>query len=82
MTACASGPGSARGAPPNDVIVSCADRPSDAATLQHAIDASPTGAAIGIKGGTCLLTRPLTLPGNLTYAAAAPPAPCSGRTGR
>ena len=68
MTACASAPSSARGGAPNDVIVSCAGRPSDAATLQRAIDASPTGAAIGIKGGTCLLTRPITLPGDRTYA--------------
>ena len=72
-TACASasGPGAARAGPvgaPNDVIVSCADRPSDAATLQRAIDASPAGAAIGIKGGTCLLTRPITLPGDRSYA--------------
>lgn len=72
--ACASGPGAARAGragragPPSDLIVSCADRPSDAATLQRAIDASPAGAAIGIKGGTCLLTRPIRLPGDRTYA--------------
>jgi hypothetical protein len=68
MAACASGPGAARAGAPSDVIVSCADRPSDAATLQRAINGSPTGAAIGIKGGTCLLTRPITLPGDRTYA--------------
>lgn len=68
VTACASGARPAAAGSPSDVIVSCADRPSDAATLQRAIDASPTGAAIGIKGGTCLLTRPVTLPGDRTYA--------------
>lgn len=68
MTGCASGPSAARAGAPSDVIVSCVDRPSDAATLQRAIDASPSGAAIGIKGGTCLLTRPITMPGDRTYA--------------
>jgi hypothetical protein len=68
VTGCASRPGPAMAGSPSDVIVSCADRTSDASTLQHAIDTSPTGAAIGIKGGTCLLTRPITLPGDRTYA--------------
>jgi hypothetical protein len=67
-TACASGTGPAAAGSPSTVIVSCADRPSDAATLQRAIDASPAGAAIGIKGGTCLLTRPVILPGYRTYS--------------
>jgi Right handed beta helix region len=70
-TACAAGSGPAAAGSPSTVIVSCADRPSDAATLQRAIDASPVGAAIGIKGGTCLLTRPVTLPGYRTYSGGA-----------
>lgn len=50
------------------MIITCTGRAADAATLQRAINASPPGAAIGIKGGTCLLNRGITLPGNRTYA--------------
>jgi hypothetical protein len=48
-------------------MVSCADRESDAATLQRAIDSSAPGAVISITGGTCLLSRGITLLGDRTY---------------
>jgi hypothetical protein len=57
-----------RMAPPIATIhVTCQNRGTDAARLQHAIDLSPAGAAIEFQGGTCLLTRGLTLLGNRTY---------------
>ena len=49
------------------IHVTCQNRSTDAARLQHAIDSSPVGAAIGFQGGTCLLTKGLTLLGNRTY---------------
>ena len=49
------------------VHVTCKDRSTDAATLQHAINSSPVGAAIEFQGGTCLLTTGLTLLGDRTY---------------
>lgn len=58
----------ARTTPPAASIhVTCKNRSTDAATLQHAIDSSPAGSAIEFQGGTCLLTTGLTLPGNRTY---------------
>jgi hypothetical protein len=51
-----------------DVTVSCQDSVSDAARLQKAIDASAPGAEIDIEGGTCLLTKGITLLGERTYA--------------
>ena len=68
MAACSSGAGSAPAGPPSDVIITCTDSPSDAQVLQRAINSSPAGAAIGIKGGTCLLTRGITLLGDRTYS--------------
>ena len=50
------------------VTVTCRDSTSDAARLQNAIDASTPGAEISIQGGTCLLTRGITLLGDRTYA--------------
>ena len=50
-----------------DVTVTCRDSTSDAARLQHAIDASTPGAEIDIQGGTCLLTKGITLLGDRTY---------------
>ena len=38
--------------------------------MQQAINSSPSGAAIEIKGGTCLLTRGISLLGNRTYIGA------------
>ncbi len=52
---------------PGFVVVTCGDATSDAATLQNAIDSSPPGAVIDIQGGTCLLTRGISLPGDRTY---------------
>jgi Tfp pilus assembly protein FimT len=49
------------------IHVTCQDRSTDAVRLQHAIDSSPEGAAIEFQGGTCLLTRGLTLLGDRTY---------------
>ena len=49
------------------VHVTCKDRSTDSATLQHAIDSSPAGAAIEFQGGKCLLTTGLTLLGDRTY---------------
>lgn len=49
--------------------VSCGDTRADAATLQHAIDASPDGSVIQI-GGTCLLDRSIVLLANRTYTGA------------
>ena len=49
------------------IHVTCQDRSTDAARLQDAIDSSPVGAAIEFQGGTCLLTRGLTLLGDRTY---------------
>ena len=49
--------------------VNCGNSPADAATLQHAIDASPDGSVIQI-GGTCLLDRPIVLLSNRTYTGA------------
>jgi hypothetical protein len=74
--ACSSGPASDGGhtapsQPPQaalaSVHVSCHDRPTDSAVLQRAIDLSPVGAAIEFQGGTCLLTKGLTLLSNRTY---------------
>lgn len=57
-----------RTVPPIATIhVTCQDRSTDAARLQQAIDSSPVGAAIEFQGGTCLLTRGLTLLGDRTY---------------
>jgi len=50
-----------------DVTVTCRDARSDAATLQHAINASTPGAQIRIQGGTCLLSRGIRLLGDRTY---------------
>ena len=60
-------PRTAPAQPAASVYVTCHDRATDAATLQDAIDASPAGAAIEFRGGTCLLTRGLVLPGDRTY---------------
>ena len=49
------------------IHVTCQDRSTDAARLQDAIDSSPVGAAIEFQGGTCLLTKGLTLLGDRTY---------------
>ena len=49
------------------IQVTCQDRSTDAALLQHAIDSSAAGASIEFQGGTCLLTRGLTLLGDRTY---------------
>lgn len=49
------------------VSVTCQDRSTDAARLQHAIDSSPAGAAIEFQGGTCLLTKGLILLDDRTY---------------
>ncbi len=49
------------------IHVTCQDRSTDAARLQDAIDSSPVGAAIEFQGGTCLLTRGLTLLSDRTY---------------
>jgi Right handed beta helix region len=54
-------------APIATLHVTCHNSSTDAARLQQAIDSSPVGAAIQFQGGTCLLTRGLTLPGNRTY---------------
>ncbi len=67
VTACASGPAGAGAVPPGSTSVTCTDTTSDASALQRAIDSSSPGAAVGINGGTCLLTRPVTLPGDRTY---------------
>ena len=53
--------------PVASVHVKCKDRSTDTATLQHAINSSPVGAAIEFQGGTCLLTTGLTLLGDRTY---------------
>ena len=50
--------------------ITCRDDASDADRLQHAIDSSPSGAAIEIKGGTCLLTKGVSLLGDRTYVGA------------
>ena len=50
--------------------VTCTNSTSDAANLQQAINSSRPGAAIEIKGGTCLLTRGINLLGNRTYIGA------------
>jgi hypothetical protein len=50
--------------------VTCRNDASDADRLQQAINSSPAGAAIGIKGGTCLLTKGISLPGDRTYVGA------------
>jgi len=70
ITACSS-------AAPNNVVarsgevnVACTDSPSDAADLQDAINSSPPGTVIEIMGGTCLLTKGITLLGDRTYAGA------------
>jgi hypothetical protein len=60
-----SGPGAA--AAPGVIGVTCSGTTSDAATLQNAINSSPPGAVIDIGGGTCLLTRGISLPGGRTY---------------
>lgn len=53
--------------PTASIRVTCEDQPTDSATLQRAIDASPKGSAIEFQGGTCLLTSGLVLPGDRTY---------------
>lgn len=49
------------------VTVTCTDHTSDAASLQHAIDSSASGAVIEIRGGICLLDRGITFLGDRTY---------------
>jgi Right handed beta helix region len=50
------------------VTVSCADRTSDTASLQKAIDSSAAGSLIEIKGPVCLLRGGITFLGDRTYA--------------
>jgi hypothetical protein len=50
--------------------VTCQDDASDADRLQQAINSTRPGAAIGISGGTCLLTKGISLPGDRTYVGA------------
>jgi len=50
--------------------VTCSDNASDADNLQQAINSSPSGAAIEIKGSTCLLTKGISLLGDMTYVGA------------
>ena len=50
--------------------VTCSDNASDADKLQQAINSSPSGAAIEIKGNTCLLTKGISLLGDRTYVGA------------
>lgn len=52
------------------ISVTCTDSRSDAAGLQQAINSSPSGAAIEIKGSTCLLDKGITLLGDRTYVGA------------
>jgi hypothetical protein len=68
VTACGAGQGPAGARAPRDVSVSCTDGASDAVTLQHAINSSSPGDSVSIAGGTCLLTRGITLLGGRTYA--------------
>lgn len=56
---------------PGLVEVTCGGATSDAAALQGAIDSSGPGATIDIRGGICLLTRGISLPGDRTYAGTA-----------
>lgn len=49
------------------IKVTCQDNGGDAARMQQAIDSSPAGSAIEFEGGTCLLSKGLTLPGGRTY---------------
>jgi parallel beta-helix repeat protein len=60
--ACGSIGEAAASAAPYAVSVTCRDAPSDAGLLQHAINTSRTGEVIDIGGGTCLLTRGITMP--------------------
>jgi Right handed beta helix region len=62
-----SSPPSYRGVT-RDVTVTCRDSVSDAARLQKTIDGTTPGAEIDIQGGTCLLTKGITLLGDRTYA--------------
>ena len=54
-------------APTATIKVSCQDNSGDAGRIQSAINGSPVGAAIEFQGGTCLLTKGLTLKGDRTY---------------
>src|ERR1039457_2253418 len=67
VTACGSGPAGSGTVPPGSTSVTCTGTTSDASALQRAIDSSPPGAAVGIKGGICLLTRPVMLLGDRSY---------------
>jgi hypothetical protein len=49
------------------IHVTCQDNSGDATRIQQAINGSPAGSAIQFEGGTCLLTKGLTLPGDRTY---------------
>jgi hypothetical protein len=53
--------------PVNAVTATCADRTSDATTIQQAIDSSSPGAVIEIAGGICLLTKGIIFRGDRTY---------------
>jgi hypothetical protein len=76
IAACSSAPNKVTGGPsvtvgsPVTVTVTCTDSTSDAAKLQQAIDSSPSGAAIGINGDTCLLTKGISLTGDRSYVGA------------
>lgn len=48
------------------IVATCANTSTDAATINNAITGSAPGAVIMIQG-TCLLTSPITLLGNRTY---------------
>jgi hypothetical protein len=76
---CASAPGPSAAQPPagtglntlagtpHTVSVNCTGTDADAGRLQRAINASTPGTTVAIRGGVCLLTRPLSLPGDRSY---------------
>lgn len=53
--------------PPHTVSVDCTGTRADTGRLQRAINASTPGTTVAIRGGMCLLTRPVSLPGNRSY---------------
>lgn len=56
------------GSSPNGVVtVTCTGTSSDAANLQQAINSSPRGATVEIRGGICLLTRGIIFLPDRTY---------------
>jgi Right handed beta helix region len=70
LASCASAMGAGHAqtaAAPATSSFTCSGGKADAAGLQRVIDSSPPGAAVSIQGGTCLISKPVSLLSGRTY---------------